>query len=51
MTVAGVNVAPGVDNRDDWLACVIGLRTTHGRGARTVAEGAQIVGAIPSVAS
>jgi hypothetical protein len=51
MAVARIDVAPGVDNRDDRLARVIRLRTTHGSGSRTMPEGTQIVRAIPAIAS
>jgi hypothetical protein len=51
MAVAGIDVAPGVYDRDDGLSGVVGLRAAHGSGARTVTEGAEIVGAIPTIAS
>jgi hypothetical protein len=51
MAVARVDVAPGIDDCDDGLARIIRLRAAHGSGTRTVAEGAQIVGAVPAVAS
>ena len=38
MAVAGIDVAPGVDDGDDGLAGIIGLHATHRGGARTVAE-------------
>ena len=43
MGVAGIDVAPGVDDRDHRLPGIIGAIIAHLRGARTMAEGAQIV--------
>ncbi len=49
MAVAGIDVAPGVDNRDDGLSSVVGLDAAHRSSAGTVAERAQVIGAIPAV--
>ena len=48
MRVAGIDVTPGVDDRDHRLAGVVAARVAHLRGPRAVAEGAQIRGAIPA---
>jgi hypothetical protein len=47
--VAGVDVAPGVDDRDERLAGVVGTLEAHLRGARTVAERAQVLHPVPAV--
>ena len=47
--VAGVDVAPGVDDRDHRLACIIGAVVAHLRRARAMAEGAQIVHPVPAM--
>ena len=49
--VAGIDVAPGVEDRDHRLAGVVRARVAHLRGARTVAERAQVVHAVPAVAA
>ncbi len=49
--VARVDLAPRVDDGDHRLAHVIRRVVTHLRGARTVAERAQIVHAVPAVAA
>ena len=49
MGVAGVDVAPGVDDRDHRLSRVIGALIAHLRGARAMAERAQIVDAVPAM--
>ena len=49
--VARVDVAPRVDDRDDRLAAVIRGVEAHLRGARAVAEGPQVVHAVPAVAA
>jgi hypothetical protein len=49
--VAGVDVAPRVDDRDDGLAEVVGAVVAHLRGARAMAEAAQILHPVPAVAA
>jgi hypothetical protein len=51
MRVAGIDVAPGVDDGDHRLARVVAAVKAHLRGARAVAEGAEILDAIPAMAS
>jgi len=51
MAVAGIDVAPGVDDGDDRLAGIIGLHAAHGSGARTMPKRTQVVGAIPAIAA
>ena len=47
--VAGIDVAPRVDDGDDRLALVIGARVAHLRRARTMAERAHVVGSVPAM--
>ena len=47
--VAVVDVRPGIDDRNDRLARVVGAVVAHLRGARAMAEGAQVLDAEPSV--
>ena len=47
--MALVDVAPGVDDRDDRLALVIGARIAHLRGPRMVAEAAHVALAEPAM--
>src|SRR4029079_2549021 len=49
--VARVDLAPRVDDRDHGLAGVVGPVVTHLRGARAMAEGAQVFRAVPAVAA
>ena len=49
VAVAGIDVAPGVDNGDHRLARVVRRNATHGCRTGAVAERSQIVGAIPAV--
>ncbi len=49
MLVARVDVAPGVDDRDDRLAEIVGARIAHLRGARMMAELPHVVRAIPAM--
>ena len=49
--VAGIDVAPGVEDGDDRLAGVVAAVKAHLRGARAVAEGAEILDAVPAMAS
>ena len=49
--VAGIDVAPGVDDGDHRLAGVVAAVVTHLRRARAVAEGAHVLGAVPAVAA
>ena len=49
MRMAGVDVAPGVDDGDDRLADVVGTRIAHLRGARMMSELAHVVGTEPAV--
>src|SRR5271166_6678318 len=49
MGVAGIDVAPGVDDRDHRLSHVIGAVIAHLRRARAMAERAQIVDPIPAM--
>ncbi len=49
--VAGVDVAPGVDDRDHRLAGVVAAVIAHLRGARAVAERAHVLHAVPAVAA
>ena len=51
MGVAGVDVAPGVDDRDHRFAHVIAAVVAHACGARTMAEGAHVFRAVPAVAA
>jgi hypothetical protein len=46
-----VDVAPGVDDGDHRLARVVAAVIAHLRGARAVAEGAQVLDAVPAMAS
>src|SRR5271166_1751554 len=49
MGVAGIDVAPGVDDRDHRLSRVVGAVIAHLRGARAMAERAQIVDPVPAM--
>jgi hypothetical protein len=49
--VARIDIAPRIDDRDDRLARVVASVKAHLRGARTVAERAQILHAVPAVAA
>ena len=49
MRMARVDVAPGVDDRDDRLALVVLARVAHLRGARMVAEAAHVGLAEPAM--
>ena len=51
MAVAGIDVAPGVNDRDDRFARIVRAVIAHLRGARTMAERAKIVDAVPAVAA
>ena len=51
MRVTGIDVAPGIDDRDHRLAGEILARVTHLQRARTMAERAQILGAEPAMAA
>src|SRR5829696_8214242 len=51
MGVAGIYVAPGVDDADDRLAPVLFIGVAHLLGPRTVAEGAQVAHPVPAVAA
>src|SRR5437867_9966964 len=47
--MTGVDIAPGVDDRDDRFAEVIGARVAHLRGARMMAERAHVIDAKPAM--
>ena len=47
--MAGIDVAPGVDDGDHGLAGIIGARIAHLRTARAMAERAQVVDAVPAM--
>ena len=49
MRVAGIDVAPRVDDGDDRLALVVGARIAHLRRARAMAERAHVVRAVPAM--
>ena len=49
--VAGLRVRPGVEDRDHGAALPLLRRVAHLHGARTMAEGAQIVGGEPARAA
>ena len=49
--VTGIDIAPGVDDGDQRLAGVVLAGKAHLQRARAVAEGAQILGAVPAVAA
>src|SRR5690606_3663614 len=51
MAMAGVDVAPGVDDGDDRLAGIVGAVIPHLRGARPVAERTQVFDPIPAMAA
>src|SRR5262249_59683671 len=51
MRMAGVDVAPGVDDRDHRLARVVAPVVAHLRAARAVIEGLAVGGAVPAVAA
>ena len=51
VAVAGIDLAPGVDHGDDRLAVVVLARVAHLQRARAMAEGAQILGAVPACAA
>jgi len=48
--VAGIGLAPGIDDANDGLAGVIQLRASHGGRPRAVAERAHVVRPEPAVA-
>ena len=49
--VAGVDLAPGVDDGDHRLAGEVGAVVAHLERPRAVAEGPQVVDAVPAVAA
>src|SRR5207247_117908 len=49
--VAGIDVAPGVDDGDHRFPRVIALVVAHLRGARAVVEGLAVAYAVPAVAA
>jgi hypothetical protein len=51
MHVAGVDLAPRVDDADDRLAAIVGLVEPHLLGPGAMAEGAQVGGAEPAAAA
>src|SRR4051812_47825416 len=51
MGVAGVRIRPGVDDADHRLAGVVAAVVAHLRGARAMAERAQVVHPEPAVAA
>jgi hypothetical protein len=51
MNVAGIDVAPGVDDGDDRLAHEVVELVAHLQGARAVPERAQVRHAEPAVAA
>ncbi len=48
MRVAGIDVGPGIDDRDHRLAHEVGVVVAHLQRARAMAEGAQVLGLIPA---
>ena len=51
MAMAGIDVAPGVDDGDDRLAAIVLASEAHLRRARAVAERAQVLDPVPAVAA
>ncbi len=51
VAVAGIDLAPGVDHRDDRLTVVVLARVAHLQRARAMAEGAQILRPVPACAA
>ena len=51
VAVAGIDVAPRVDDRDHRLAAIIVRRVAHLRGARAMPERPEVVHAVPAVAA
>src|SRR4051812_45887880 len=51
MRVAGIDVRPRVDDRDNRLARIVASVVAHLRGARAMTEGAQVLCAVPTVAA
>ena len=49
MGVAGIDVAPGIDDRDHRLAGIVGAVVAHLRGARPVPERPQVLDPVPAV--
>src|SRR5260221_6282112 len=49
--MTGIDVRPGVDDRDHRLAGIAGPVVAHLRGARAMPEGAQVLRAVPAVAA
>src|SRR5690606_11530728 len=51
VAVAGIDVAPGIDDGDHRIARIVGAVIAHLRGARAVAERTQVLDAVPAVAA